>query len=222
MNQPNFKHHIPQIDLCVKMEVAKETEPKEKEQPKEKPKAEPKKKEEKKKETHEDEEEEEKYEEPKPKSALDNLPKSSMDLDEWKRTYSNSKIREAALPWLWEHFDPNGYCWYFCDYKYNSELEKVLMSNNLIGGWFQRLDRLRKYGFGSVLIFGAEPSLSINGVWLFRGSAIPEEMSCCDDSILYTWTKLDHTNSEDKKKIEDFLAWDGFSVQFTDQGKIYK
>lgn len=97
------------------------------------------------------------------------------------------------------------------------------MTSNLIGGWFQRLDKLRKYGFGSVLIFGAEPELSISGVWLFRGKAIPEEMTTCDDSELYSWTKLDHSNADDKAKIENYLAWDGFSSpQFSGQGKVFK
>lgn len=218
-NQPEFKEFFPELTLCVKTAVAKDPEPKAEapktEAPKaDKPKPAPKKDE-------EDEDLEEK--EPKAKSALDLLPKSSMDLDEWKRTYSNNDTRPVALPWLWEHFDAEGYCWFFCEYKYNNELQKVFMTSNLVGGWFQRLDKLRKYGFGSVLIFGEEPNLSISGVWLFRGKEIPEEMKVCDDSELYNWTKLDHTNADDKKKIEDYLAWDGFTgLTFSGQGKIFK
>jgi len=225
LNQPEFKEHFPEVTLCTKMAVAKESEPKAEtkaeapkaEAPKEKPKSQPKKEE------KEDDFEDEEAKEPKAKSALDLLPKSSMDLDEWKRTYSNSETRPVALPWLWEHFDSEGYSWYFCEYKYNDELQKVFMTSNLIGGWFQRLDKLRKYGFGSVLIFGSEPTLSISGVWLFRGKEIPEEMKTCDDSVLYKWTKLDHTHADNKKQIEDYLAWDGFtSPQFSGQGKVFK
>eukprot|EP01099_Mayorella_cantabrigiensis_P007537 TRINITY_DN669_c0_g3_i1.p1 TRINITY_DN669_c0_g3~~TRINITY_DN669_c0_g3_i1.p1 ORF type:complete len:411 (+),score=117.53 TRINITY_DN669_c0_g3_i1:72-1304(+) len=218
-NQPEFKEYFPELTLCVKTAVAKDPEPKAEAPKTEAPKAEKPKPAPKKDEEEEDFEEKE----PKAKSALDLLPKSSMDLDEWKRTYSNNDTRPVALPWLWEHFDAEGYCWFFCDYKYNNELQKVFMTSNLVGGWFQRLDKLRKYGFGSVLIFGEEPNLSISGVWLFRGKEIPEEMKVCDDSELYNWTKLDHTNADDKKKIEDFLAWDGFTgVTFSGQGKIFK
>jgi elongation factor 1-gamma len=220
LNQPEFKEFFPELNLCVKAAVPKEPEqkPETKAEPaKEKPKAQPKKEE------KEDDGEDEETKEPKAKSLLDSLPKSSMDLDEWKRTYSNNDTRPVALPWLWEHFDSEGYCWFFCEYKYNDELQKVFMTNNLIGGWFQRLDKLRKYGFGSVLIFGEEPKLSISGVWLFRGKEIPEEMKVCDDSELYNWSKLDHTNADEKKKIEDYLAWDGFSSgHFSGQGKIFK
>ena len=219
LNQPEVKSVFGEVQLCVKTAVAKDPEPKEEkkaEAPKEKPKPAPK-------EDKEDDGEDEETKEPKVKSALELLPKSSMDLDEWKRTYSNNDTRPVALPWLWQHFDTEGYCWYFCEYKYNNELQKVFMTSNLIGGWFQRLDKLRKYGFGSVLIFGAEPTLSISGVWLFRGKEIPEEMKTCDDAELYVWSKLDHTKSDDKKKIEDFLAWDGFTdAQFSGQGKIFK
>jgi len=221
LNQPEFKEYFPEVVLCVKAAVAKEPEVKAETKPepaKEKPKAEKPKKEEK-----EDDFEDEEAKEPKVKSALELLPKSSMDLDEWKRTYSNSDTRPVALPWLWQHFDAEGYCWYFCEYKYNNELQKVFMTSNLIGGWFQRLDKLRKYGFGSVLIFGEEPNLAISGVWLFRGKEIPEEMKVCDDSELYNWSKLDLSNADDKKKIEDYLAWDGFSSgHFSGQGKVFK
>jgi len=218
VNQPEVKSAFGEITLCVKTAVAKEPEPKAEAKPEPaKPKPQPKKEE------KEDDGEDEETKEPKVKSALELLPKSSMDLDEWKRTYSNNDTRPVALPWLWTHFDAEGYSWYSCEYKYNDELAKVFMTSNLIGGWFQRLDKLRKYGFGSVLIFGEEPKLSISGVWLFRGKEIPEEMKTCDDAELYTWAKLDHTNADDKAKIENFLAWDGFqNAHFSGQGKIFK
>jgi elongation factor 1-gamma len=214
VNQPNVKEFFGETTLCVKMAVAKEPEPK-KEENKEPAKPQPKA-------AKPAQDEDEAPKEEKPKSKLDLLPKSSMDLDEWKRTYSNNDTRPVALDWLWKNFDASGYSFYFCEYKYNSELTKVFMTSNLIGGWFQRLDRLRKYGFGSVLIFGEEGQLSISGVWIFRGSEIPEEMSVCDDSELYTWTKLDHTDADTKTKIENYFAWDGFATEKFADGKVFK
>jgi len=84
------------------------------------------------------------------------------------------------------------------------------MTCNLVSGFLQRLDKLRKYGFGTVMIHGKEPALEISGVWLFRGKEIPTEMSKeCDDFELYTWTLADHTNPAQRALVEDYLAWDG-------------
>jgi len=95
VNQPNFLEVIGETTLATKMAVPKFSEkPKE-----EQKKAEPVKKEEKKpaaekkpaepKKPKKEEDEEEEFKDEKPRSLLDTLPKSSMDLEEWKRTYSN-------------------------------------------------------------------------------------------------------------------------------------
>lgn len=97
-----------------------------------------------------------------------------MVLDEWKRVYSNTKeIRKVAAPWLWANFDKEGYSLWVAEYKYNNELEKLFMTCNLVGGFVQRLDPLRKYGFATLLIFGNEPRMEIGGFFLFRGQEVP-------------------------------------------------
>jgi elongation factor 1-gamma len=75
-------------------------------------------------------------------------------MDEWKRVYSNNDTRPTAINWFWEHFDSEGYSIWRVDYKYNDELTKVFMSSNLIGGFFNRLERARKYAFGSLVVLG--------------------------------------------------------------------
>ena len=40
-------------------------------------------------------------------NPLESLPKSSLVLDEWKRTYSNNDY-PVAKKWLWENFDAEG------------------------------------------------------------------------------------------------------------------
>jgi len=162
----------------------------------------------------------------KGKNPLDDLPKSKLDLDAWKRTYSNEKTREVALPWLWENFDPEGYSFWYSDFKFNAENTKLFMTNNLVSGWIQRLDKLRKYGFGSLLIFGDEPKLEIGAAWLFRGQEVPAEMKDSDDYSSYDWKKLDHKDEKDRKLIEDYFAWDGEfggnRPAFNEQGKVFK
>ena len=53
------------------------------------------------------------------------------------------------------------------------------MSCNLVGGMLQRIDGLRKVGFGSMIIFGEDNKNSISGVWVFRGKKLGFEV--CED-----------------------------------------
>jgi elongation factor 1-gamma len=48
------------------------------------------------------------------------LPKSSLNLDEWKRHYSNTKPHIGAMPWFWEHLDKEGWSLWKQDYNYNA------------------------------------------------------------------------------------------------------
>jgi len=196
VHQPQFKDVVGEVELCQKMLVAKaapaQQAPKkeaQKEKAKETPQPAPAKPKQK-----------------KPQNPLLSLPPSSFDLEEWKRVYSNDPASKS-IPWFWEHFDPEGYSIYFSDYKYNDECKKMFMTCNLIGGWIQRLDPLRKWGFGSVLIFGEEPSLEISGVWIFRGQDVPAEMLDCVDTEHHTFRKADL--EKEKDLISAYLAWEG-------------
>jgi len=227
INQPLFKAVVGEFKICESMEVAPEVEKKEepKKEKKEEPKKEAKKVAKKEEEDAADEDDEFADKEAKKPNVLDALPPSKFIMDEWKRTYSNKETRPEALPWLWEHLDKEGYSIWICDYKYNHELEKTFKTCNLIGGWFQRLDKLRKYGFGSVCIFGQDPSLEVSGCWMFRGQEPPQEMKETDDFEHYTWRKVDTADASQKELVNDFFAWDGpfgGAHKEFNQGKIYK
>jgi elongation factor 1-gamma len=107
---------------------------------------------------------------------LDALPASKFVMDDWKRFYSNNDTAKS-IPWFWENYDPQGYSLWFANYKYNEENDVLFKTLNLIGGFFQRLEKLRKYGFGSVCVFNQEKPFEIGSFWLFRGSDIPQEVS---------------------------------------------
>jgi elongation factor 1-gamma len=171
----------------------------------------------------EDEGEEEEEVERKPKNPLDLLPKSSMDFDEFKRIYSNNDTMTVAMPKLWEMYDPTGYSIWFCSYKHDDELTKVFMTSNLIGGWFQRLDNMHKYAMGSMCILGTEKEQHVSGVWIFRGTTMPQTVLECEDTVLYNWTQADHQNPEHKALIERYFAWEGpiNGLPFL-SGKIFK
>jgi elongation factor 1-gamma len=162
---------------------------------------------------------------PKAKSKLDLLPPTKLDLDEWKRTYSNNPILTVAMPWFWEHFDAEGWSVWKSDYKYNDELTKLFMTSNLVGGFLQRMDKLRKYGFGSLLIFGEEPKLQIGGIWLLRGTELPEELWENPDAEHHSWTKVDINDPAQRKLVEAYWSWEGDFGEgktFHDHGKIFK
>ncbi|KAJ8652439.1 hypothetical protein O0I10_011906 [Lichtheimia ornata] len=156
---------------------------------------------------------------PKPKSALDLLPKSSFVLDDWKRTYSNNDT-DVAMKWFWEHFDPQGWSIWKATYKYNDELTLVFMSNNLIGGFFARLERARKYAFASMVVTGTNNNNAISGYFIIRGQEVPYEIYDAADYDSYEFVKVEPSQYEEKKdEIYKYMAWevDGFA-----DGKIFK
>ena len=93
-------------------------------------------------------------------------------LDEFKRKYSNEDTLSVALPYFWDHFDKDGWSLWYSEYRFPEELTQTFMSCNLITGMFQRLDKLRKNAFASVILFGTNNSSSISGVWVFRGQEL--------------------------------------------------
>merc|ERR1712243_153946 len=95
----------------------------------------------------------------KKKDPLDELPAGSFNMEEWKRFYSNNS-EEEAIKWFWDNFDSKHYSIWRCDYKYNDELTLTFMSCNLIGGMFQRLEKMKKNGFASVCLFGEDKNFA--------------------------------------------------------------
>ncbi|KAJ9115132.1 hypothetical protein QFC22_005462 [Naganishia vaughanmartiniae] len=146
--------------------------------------------------------------EPKAKNPLDDLPKSSFVMDEWKRKYSNEDTLTGALPWFYENFDPEGYSCWRIDYKYNDELTQVFMSANLIGGFFARLEASRKYAMGSMGVFGKSNDSIISGAFVVRGKDAIPVLSVAPDWESYKITPLDITTEEGKKFFNGAMSWE--------------
>ncbi|KAK9462201.1 EF1Bgamma1 [Lipomyces oligophaga] len=190
------------------------------------PKKEPVKKEAKKEAPAAQPEEEETKEKaaPHPIAALGN---AKLPIDSWKRTYSNEDTRPVALPWFWDHFDPEEYSLWRVNYKYNDELTLTFMSSNLIGGFFNRLSASTKYLFGCLLVFGTSNDSVITGAFLVRGQDYKPAFDVAPDWESYEFIKLDPSKAEDKSFVEDMWAWDkplaveGGSKEFAD-GKVFK
>jgi elongation factor 1-gamma len=58
------------------------------------------------------------------------------------------------------------------DFKYNEKLTQTYMSLNQIGGFFNRLEALRKYLFGSVGVLGTAINSITSGALIARGLEI--------------------------------------------------
>ncbi|KAK2904211.1 elongation factor 1-gamma [Channa argus] len=243
VNQPQFKAVLGEVKLCEKMaqfdaKKFSEMQPKKEAPPKKekggKEAAKPQEKKEKKKEEKKPEPEEEMDDcdavlaaEPKAKDPFAHLPKSTFVMDEFKRKYSNEDTLTVALPHFWEHFDREGYSIWYGQYKYPEELTLTFKSCNLITGMFQRLDKLRKNAFASVILFGTNNDSSISGLWVFRGQELAFTLSedWQIDYESYDWRKLEPDSEECKTMVKEYFAWEGEFKHVGkpfNQGKIFK
>jgi len=163
--------------------------------------------------------------EPEQKDPFSAFPKGSLNMDEFKRVYSNEDTATKAIPYFWEHFDKENYSIWHCEYKYPEELTLVFMSCNLIAGMFQRLDKMRKNAFGSMCLFGTDNKSTISGLWFWRGQDLAFTLSpdWQVDFESYAWKKLDANSEETKKMVNEYLLWEGdFGGKKFNQGKIFK
>jgi len=208
INQPAVKKAFkasPMIETSIQYvpPVKEKKEPKP--QAEAKPKAEKKKKEE-----DDDADEPLVPEEPKAKNPLDDLPKSSFNLEDWKRAYSNMDTRGAggSLEWFYEKFDKEGYSLWRVDFKYNEELTLTFMSSNQIGGFFNRLEASRKYLFGSMGVLGSANNSVISGTFIARGPDIKAVVDAAPDWESYNYERIDLADEKQKAFFEAALAWD--------------
>jgi elongation factor 1-gamma len=176
-----------------------------------------------------DEEEEMDFasEEPKQNDPFAEMPKGTFNMDEFKRTYSNNDTATVALPYFWTNFADNKefYSIYFCEYKYSNELTQIFMTSNLIGGMYQRIEKLRKNAFASMCVFGENNNNTIAGVWFWKGQGLPFPL-CPDwttDYESYEWRKLNPDDENDKKLVNNMFSWEGeVSGKKFNCGKIFK
>lgn len=138
-------------------------------------------------------------------NPLDSLPSTSFILDEWKKLYANSKEKSSTLPWFWEHYDPAGYSiWVFHYNKLPGECTVLYRTNNLLNGFLQRMEDFRKYSFGYLGIYGAEPELDVAGCFMWRGTEFPQEMKDHPQIEGFKITKVDTSSEEGIQLVNDY------------------
>jgi len=146
-------------------------------------------------------------------------------MDAFKREYSNKDTKTVAIPWFWSNWDPENYSIWYCEYKFPKELKMVFMSCNLVTGMYQRLDKMHKHAFGSMIVFGKDNDSTISGIWIWRGQELAFNLSpdLQIDFESYDWKKLDASSAETKKMVTEYFAWEGdFGGKKFNQGKIFK
>jgi elongation factor 1-gamma len=183
------------------------------------------KKPEKKEEEDVDETDEIYADEPKQKDPFADMPKSTFNMDEFKRVYSNEDTAEKAIPYFWTNFDKDHCSIWFCEYKYPEELTQVFMTCNLVSGFYQRLDKLRKNAFASMCVFGENNNNTIAGIWFWRGHELAFELApdWKVDYDSYTWQRLSLDDENTKKLVNQYLLWEGeHNGKKFNQGKIFK
>jgi len=234
VNQPQAKKVLGAIKMAEKMaqfdakkyaEVSKGGDNKKDNKKEKKPKEEKPKAEKKKEEKPAAAQEEAPLEKPKEKDPFAAMPKGNWDMDDFKRFYSNND-EDKSVPYFWEKFDKENFSIWRCDYKYNDELTMVFMSCNLMGGMFQRLEKLRKNAFASMALFGENNNSTISGIWVWKGHELAFELSedWKIDYSSYEWKKLDADAPETKEMVNQYLCWVGKDAQGRafNQGKIFK
>jgi len=233
VNQPGVKSVIGDVTLCVKEaqfdakkfadvsgKANKEKPKKEKQPKKEAPKKE-------KKPAPAPAAEEPKA--AKPADPWGDCAKFTMDMDAWKRFFSNNPEQEA-LDHFWTLITPEvkeNYSLWVGEYKYSDELTMDFMAANLVGGMFQRIEKLRKHAFASCVVGGATRDLNITGLWFWRGQSLAFERSqdWMIDYEVYAWKKLDWDAAETKKLVSAYWKWDEaekYGGKAFNEGKIYK
>lgn len=162
---------------------------------------------------------------PKVKDPIDELPPTDFDMEAWKRYYSNSKdLKGDAMPWLWNHFDKEGWSFYHVKYTRYNEKDNTakLMACNMLGMFLQRMDNaLRKYTFAVGNVFQEDGFFDIECVFFWRGHDVPMKLVDHDQFESFVWTKLDA--EKDKKIIEDyFCEGDAINGRTIVDCKVYK
>lgn len=91
-----------------------------------------------------------------PFKLLDKSNPTPFVMDTWKKTYSNCSSYQDAMDTFWSTFDAAGWSIFRGDYQYNEECKVLFMTSNLIGGFIQRTEEIRKWLFGTLTIRGVE------------------------------------------------------------------
>jgi len=117
----------------------------------------------------------------------------------------NSKDRPSVMKDFWGNFDPNGFSFWKMKYDALPTEGKILFrTKNSLSMFLQKMDPFRKYTFSAHGIYGVEDGYDQRGVWMWRGTEIPQEVKDHDTYEYMFIDRLDTTKPEDRKLIEEY------------------
>ncbi|XP_002131081.2 elongation factor 1-gamma-A-like [Ciona intestinalis] len=227
INQPEFKSVLGEVNLCTKMAQFDSKKFNEISGKPAKKEPTPKKPAEKKEKAAGDSKPAAAPAEPAPEKKKDpwaDSPKPTFDMDAWKRCYSNE---DAPVAWKYfmENFPKETYSIWRGKYQFPEQLKMSFMASNLIGGTFQRLEKMRKHAFAVVCVLEKDNKYDIDGIWVWLGDKLAFEL-CEDwktDYESFEWTKLNLDDAAAVKTIKEFFACEGeFEGRNFVDGKMYK
>lgn len=167
----------------------------------------------------------------KKKGPFDDLAPAKLQIDEFKRFYSNApydaagqRDYRAVMPEFWEKlWDNEGYSIWFCNYKYNEENTMNFKTSNLVSGFIQRSDELRRYAFGYMHILNNEKPFEVTGCWLIRGHSIAPMLESNPDAEYYDWVRVDTADAAKRQLVEDYwCTYDTLLGKPVYDSKIFK
>lgn len=146
---------------------------------------------------------------------------SQFDIRKWKELYFGAEdVQKQAIPHFWDMFDPSHWSIWWCEYKFNDDLEKLIMTQNVINGFAHQLHDMSEHLFGVLLVFGDEPHLEIAGCFLIRGHHVLERMSRLD----LIWKRANTEDASEKQLVEEYLSCSGTfnGRKYSGQFKVFK
>jgi elongation factor 1-gamma len=108
-----------------------------------------------------------------------------------------------------DKFDANGVSFWLLHYqKYDkSEGDRLHFTANLLNGFMQRMDeKVRNHSLGVFGIYGEEPDLEQMGLFLWRGTELPQPMVEHPQFEYWNKKKMDVKNEGDCQLIIDYLT----------------
>ena len=106
---------------------------------------------------------------------------------------------------FWQKLDKAGWSVWFIHYeKYEGEGVNMVQFENLLDGFVQRMEAIRRFSFGTMGIYGQVPSLELKGCLLMRGQEVLQGLVDHPQFEYCKKRKADFENDNDRKLIEDY------------------
>jgi elongation factor 1-gamma len=78
------------------------------------------------------------------------------------------------------------------------------LTNNLKNGHLRNIEHFKKYSFAMHGVYGVEGNYEIDGVWMWRGTEIPNEWKDSPSYDYFTFNKLNPKDEADQKLIVEY------------------